>query len=40
MPSYQVTIGERTLRVALRRDGDALLAQVDDGAEVPVQLQT
>jgi biotin carboxyl carrier protein len=38
--SYQVTLGERTLRVQLRRDGDRLLVRVDDGEERPVQLGT
>jgi biotin carboxyl carrier protein len=37
--SYQVTIGDRTLRVVLRRAGDALLARVDDGDEVAVRLE-
>src|SRR5690349_15072893 len=38
--SYHVTIGERTLRVTLRREGEAVLASVDDGAELPVRLET
>lgn len=40
MPTYQVTIGEHSMRVSLRRDGDALFARVDDGNEVPVGLHT
>jgi biotin carboxyl carrier protein len=40
LTSYQVTIGERTLRVTVRRQGDVVLAQVDDGAELPVRLET
>ncbi len=40
MPTYQVTIGERTLRVSLRRDDDVMLARVDHGDEVPVQLES
>ena len=35
-----MTLGERTLRVQLRRDGDRLLVRVDDGEERPVQLGT
>ncbi|HET6319203.1 MAG TPA: acetyl-CoA carboxylase biotin carboxyl carrier protein subunit [Chloroflexota bacterium] len=38
MPTYQVTIGERTLKVSLRRDGDAAYASLDNGPEVKVQL--
>ncbi|HYW88414.1 MAG TPA: biotin/lipoyl-containing protein [Chloroflexota bacterium] len=38
MVTYQVTIGERTLRVSLRRESDALFARVDDGVEIRVQL--
>jgi biotin carboxyl carrier protein len=37
---YQVTIGQRTLRVTLRRDGEQTFARVDDGAEQPVALRT
>jgi biotin carboxyl carrier protein len=39
VPIYQVTIGDRTLRVDLRRQGDQLLARVDDGDEQPVRLE-
>ncbi|MCA1647809.1 MAG: acetyl-CoA carboxylase biotin carboxyl carrier protein subunit [Chloroflexi bacterium] len=35
---YQVTLGERTLRVALRRAGDVTFVRVDDADEQPVQL--
>jgi biotin carboxyl carrier protein len=35
---YQVTIGERIMRVELRRAGDRLFVKVDDGQERPVQL--
>jgi glutaconyl-CoA/methylmalonyl-CoA decarboxylase subunit gamma len=35
---YQVTLGERRLRVSLRRDGERLLVRVGDGAEQPVEL--
>lgn len=38
--SYQVTLGERVLRVQVRRDGDRTLVRVDDGEERPVQLGT
>jgi biotin carboxyl carrier protein len=38
--SYQVTIGERVLRVRLRRDGERLLVAVDDGPEREAQLDT
>lgn len=38
MPAYEVTIGERTLRVRLRREGSTQYAAVDDSAELPVQL--
>ena len=36
---YQVTLGEKVVRVELRRASDQLLARVDDGPEQPVQLQ-
>jgi biotin carboxyl carrier protein len=39
MATYQVTIGERTLRVSLRRAGGGVLARVDDGVEVDVSLE-
>jgi biotin carboxyl carrier protein len=34
MPVYSVVIGERTLRVSVRRDGDAVFVRVDDGEEM------
>jgi biotin carboxyl carrier protein len=37
--TYQVTIGDRVLRVQLRREGDAVLARVDDGDSRPVDLR-
>jgi propionyl-CoA carboxylase alpha subunit len=40
LTTYQVTIGERVLRVELRRLGDRYLARVDDGEEQPVELRT
>jgi biotin carboxyl carrier protein len=36
--TYQVTIGERVLRVQLRRVDDAYLARIDEGDEVPVRI--
>ena len=39
MPSYQVTIGDRTLKVDLRRQGDQILARIDDGQEQLVRLE-
>lgn len=36
--TYQVTVGEQTLRVALRRDGDTVYARVGDGEERRVRL--
>jgi biotin carboxyl carrier protein len=36
---YQVTVGERVVRVALRGAGDHAFVSVDDGPERPVQLQ-
>lgn len=39
MPTYQVTIGERTLKVDLRREGDQMWARIDDGDERPVRLE-
>jgi acetyl/propionyl-CoA carboxylase alpha subunit len=38
--SYQVTIGERLVRVRLRRAGDRILVRVDGGEERPAQLET
>jgi len=35
---YQVTLGDRTVRVRLRRTGDLMFATVDDGPEQAVQL--
>ncbi len=35
---YQVTIGERMLRVRLRREGNSVFASVDDEPEQAVQL--
>ena len=35
---YQVTFGDRVLRVKLRREGGRTFASVDDGQEWPVQL--
>jgi glutaconyl-CoA/methylmalonyl-CoA decarboxylase subunit gamma len=37
---YQVTVGERTLQVRLRRAGDRLFASVDGGEEQSVRLTT
>jgi len=36
---YQVTVGERVMRVELRRAGDQFFARVDDGVEQLVELQ-
>ncbi len=36
---YQVTVGERIMRVELRRAGDQFFARVDDGAEQPLELR-
>ena len=38
--AYQVTLGERVLRVQVRREGDRMLVRVDDGEERPAQLGT
>jgi biotin carboxyl carrier protein len=35
---YQVTLGDRVLRVQLRREGSRTFVKVDDGPEQPVQL--
>ena len=40
MPTYQVTIGDRTLKVDLRRQGEQTLARIDDGDEQPVRIET
>lgn len=37
--TYQVSIGERTLKVTLRREGDTLYARIGRGAEMPVRLE-
>jgi biotin carboxyl carrier protein len=37
--TYQATIGERVLRVQVRRNGDAAFVRVDDGEEVQVDLR-
>ena len=34
--TYQVTLGERVLRVQVRREADAAFVRVDDGEEQPV----
>ena len=39
MPSYQVTIGDRTLKVDLRRQGNQILARIDDGDEQQARLE-
>src|SRR4051794_19677693 len=36
---YQVTLGERIVRVEVRREGDRLFARVDDQPEQSVQLE-
>lgn len=36
---YQVTVGERVVRVELRRAGDKMFARLDDGVEQLVELQ-
>ncbi|MGI9145900.1 MAG: acetyl-CoA carboxylase biotin carboxyl carrier protein subunit [Chloroflexota bacterium] len=38
--NYHVTIGERVLRIRVRRERDQVLVRVDDGQERPVQLET
>jgi biotin carboxyl carrier protein len=40
VPTYEVTIGERTLKVDLRREGDQTFARVDGGQEQLVRLDT
>lgn len=35
---YQVTVGERTLAITLRREGEVVYARVEDGEEQPAQL--
>jgi len=37
--TYQVTVGDRVLRVQLQREGDDLLARVEDGEQQPVELR-
>jgi biotin carboxyl carrier protein len=36
--TYLVSVGERTLTVALRQEGDTTYARLDDGPEQPVRL--
>ncbi len=36
---YQVTLGERIVRVAVRRAGDRVFVRVDDDPEQPAQLE-
>jgi biotin carboxyl carrier protein len=38
--TYHVTIGERTLKVCVRRDDSRVLVAIDDGQEREVQLST
>src|SRR5690349_11380235 len=38
--TYHVTIGERVVRVQVRRDGERYLVRVDDGEERPAQLSS
>jgi biotin carboxyl carrier protein len=38
--TYQVTLGERVVRVQVRREGDRVLVRVDDGEEQPALLST
>jgi glutaconyl-CoA/methylmalonyl-CoA decarboxylase subunit gamma len=38
--TYQVTVGERTLRVQVRREGIAAFVRVDDGGEMQVDWRT
>ena len=38
--TYQVTIGDRTLKVTLRREGDTLYARIGHGHEIAVALET
>jgi biotin carboxyl carrier protein len=40
MADYQVTIGERTIRVTLRRADNRVLARIDDADEVAVEMTT
>jgi biotin carboxyl carrier protein len=40
VPTYQVTLGERTLEVELRREGDRTFARVGGGDEHLVRLDT
>jgi biotin carboxyl carrier protein len=37
--TYQVSLGERVLRVQVRREADAAYVRVDDGEEQPVELR-
>src|SRR5438067_12211620 len=36
--TYQVTVGDRVVRVRLRQHGDDVFARLDDGEEQPVSL--
>ncbi len=38
--TYQVTIGERSFSVTLRRDGEAMYVRVGKGAEQPIEFST
>jgi biotin carboxyl carrier protein len=38
--SYQVTVGERLLRVQVRREADAAFVRIDDGEEVQVEWRS
>jgi acetyl/propionyl-CoA carboxylase alpha subunit len=40
MAAYQVTIGERVVRVELRRNGERVMVRVDDGDEQPAEWST
>jgi biotin carboxyl carrier protein len=36
--AYHVTVGDRVLRVQLRRSGDSVFVQIDDGEEQPASI--
>jgi biotin carboxyl carrier protein len=38
--SYQVTVGDRVLRVSVRRDAEATFVRVDDGEEIRVDWRS
>ena len=40
MPRYEVTVGDRTLHIDLRHEGDLLFVRVDDGDEQPASMQS